>query len=64
MKLKYIRRSDKRDRCGHCLRVFKHYDNKWKDERYIGYRFSKVGVCCRRIKVMHSANLKDMLQYK
>ncbi len=48
-KLWTISRLDKRDRCAKCLRAFKYFDSTWKDERYRGQRFSRVGVCCRVI---------------
>lgn len=48
-KLWDIPRSDKRDRCGICLHVLKRTKRSWRTKERQGYRFPKVGVCCRKI---------------
>lgn len=50
-KLEYwdIPRSDKRERCAKCLRVFKREERKIKSKEHSGYRFDRVGLCCNVI---------------
>lgn len=50
LKLWKIPRADHRERCASCLRAFSRRDATFPDDRFNGYRFKRVGVCCRIIK--------------
>ena len=52
LKLWQIKRSDKHERCASCLKVLKIHDNSWIDERFLGQRFRRVGVCCRKLTII------------
>lgn len=51
MKYSQISRRDHRVRCACCLNVIKSGVWTWHDTKYSGYRFTRVGSCCRVINI-------------
>ncbi len=54
---KYIPRTDLTMRCGYCLRpinrsrIKNNTEPMFLDDRVRGYRFNKVGTCCRILQI-------------
>ncbi len=50
-KIWQISRKDGHRRCGSCLRILKRDEPDFQDKELFGYRFPRVGLCCRIIKL-------------